>query len=124
LVFIPHIIFDVAPRRNSIRFKSPIALLVYHMPIEPLRAEISRIDEEIIELITRRQRLAGRIAQVKMNEGLPIHDKARSQAVLETAFESAVEKNINPVHVQKIFEILIEMSEERQRECSGDGNLP
>jgi hypothetical protein len=26
--------------------------------------------------------------------------------------------------VQKIFEQLIAMSEERQRECFGDGNLP
>jgi len=94
------------------------------MPIESLRAEISRIDEDIIELIARRQRLAGRIAQVKMNEGLPIHDKERTQTVLDSAFESSVEKNINPIHVQKIFQILIEMNEERQRECSGDGNLP
>lgn len=94
------------------------------MPIEPLRAEISRIDEEIIRLIARRQQLAGRIAQVKMNEGLPIQDKERAQAVIESAFESAVEKNINPVYVQQIFQILIEMNEERQRECSGDGNLP
>ena len=111
-------------RHASIRFKFPIALLVYAMPIEPLRAEISRIDEEIIELIAKRQRLAGRIAQVKMNEGLPIHDKERTQAVLDSAFESSVEKNINPVYVQQVFQILIKMSEERQRECSGDGNLP
>jgi chorismate mutase len=94
------------------------------MPIESLRAEISRIDEEIIELIARRQRLAGRIAHVKMNEGLPIHDKERTKEVLDSAFESSVEKNINPVYVQQVFQILIKMSEERQRECSGDGNLP
>ena len=94
------------------------------MPIEGLRAEISRIDDEIIDLIARRQKLAAKIAQVKMNEGLPIHDEKRTHAVLENTFNSAVEKNINPVMVSKIFKILIEMSEERQRECSGDGNLP
>ena len=38
-------------------------------------------------------------------------------------FNAAVEKSINPVYVQKIFEILIEMSEERQRECSGEGTF-
>lgn len=94
------------------------------MPIEPLRAEISRIDDEIIELIARRQRLAARIAQVKINEGLSIHDEQRTREILESVFDSSVEKNINPVYVQKIFQILIEMSEERQRECSGEGNLP
>ena len=33
-------------------------------------------------------------------------------------------RSIDPVAVQKIFGQLIAMSEERQRECSGDGNLP
>jgi chorismate mutase, archaeal type len=94
------------------------------MPIEGLRAEISRIDDEIIDLIARRQKLAAKIAQVKMNEGLSIHDEKRTRVVLENTFNTAVEKNINPVMVNKIFEVLIEMSEERQRECSGDGNLP
>jgi chorismate mutase len=61
---------------------------------------------------------------VKTNEGLSIHDEKRTREVLENAFNEAVEKNINPVYVQKIFETLIEMSEERQRECSGEGNLP
>lgn len=94
------------------------------MPIEALRAEINRIDLRIIDLIAERQKLAGKIAQVKMNEGIPIHDKHRTQEVTEYAFNAAVEKNINPVYIKKIFEILIEMSEERQRECSGEGNLP
>jgi chorismate mutase len=44
--------------------------------------------------------------------------------VLESAFELAVEYKIDPVAVQKIFEILIAMSEDRQRDFSGEGNLP
>jgi chorismate mutase len=94
------------------------------MPIETLRSEISRIDTRIIDLIAERQALAGRLAQVKMNEGLPIHDRQQTREVLERAFNYAVEKDINPVFVQKIVSLLIEMSEEKQRECSGDGNLP
>jgi len=64
------------------------------------------------------------MAQVKMNDGLPIHDEKRTHEVLDLAFNYAVEKNINPVFVRKIFGILIDMSEEKQRECQGDGNLP
>jgi chorismate mutase len=94
------------------------------MPIDALRAEINRIDLQIIDLIAERQKIAGKIAQIKTNEGLPIHDRIRTQEVLGSSFNAAVEKNINPVYVQKVFEILIEMSEERQRECSGEGNLP
>jgi chorismate mutase len=90
------------------------------MPIEALRAQINRIDLQIIDLIAERRK----IAQVKMNEGIPIHDAKRTQEVTEYAFNAAVERNINPVYIKKIFGILIEMSEERQHECSGEGNLP
>jgi len=101
----------------------PVPLL-YAMTVKALRAEITKIDLQIIDLIADRQKISGKIAQAKMNEGLPIHDLKRTREVLEIAFTAAVEKNINPVSIQKIFEVLIEMSEERQRECSGEGNLP
>ncbi len=94
------------------------------MPIEALRGEVSRIDREIIRLIAKRQQVANQIARVKHKEGLPIHDETRTKEVLDYAFEYAVEQKINPVSVQEIFSILIQMSEERQRERMGDGNLP
>jgi chorismate mutase len=94
------------------------------MPIDALRAEINRIDEQIIDLIAQRQHLAARMAHVKMAEGLPVHDDRRTHEVLERTYNYAVEKGINPLSVRKIFGILIEMSEEKQRECQGDGNLP
>jgi chorismate mutase len=94
------------------------------MPIESLREEIDRIDREIIRLIAKRQAVAGKIAKVKFTGGTPVHDEERVKAVLESSFNYAVEQKINPVHVQRIMSILIEMSEEWQRGCSGDGNLP
>ena len=94
------------------------------MSIEPLREEINRIDREIIRLIAKRQALAEKIVKIKIEQGLAIHDETRVQEVLKSSFNYAVEHKINPVYTQKIMEILIEMSEERQRECSGEGNLP
>jgi chorismate mutase len=94
------------------------------MSLDTVRAEISRVDTEIIRLIAQRQKLAGKIAQIKVAHSLPIHDKDRAEGVLASVFEQAVESRIDPISVQKIFEILIAMSEDRQRECSGDGNLP
>jgi chorismate mutase len=94
------------------------------MTLEAIRAEITRTDKELIRLIAHRQDLAGRIAKIKVHEGRPVHDEQRTSEVLKAIFEQAVEAKINPVAVQKIFEQLIAMSEERQRECFGDGNLP
>jgi chorismate mutase len=95
-----------------------------HMMIDDARKEIDRVDYEIVRLIARRQELAGKIARIKISSGLSVHDEERTEAVLEGVFNRAVENRIDPVSVQKIFETLILMSEERQRECSGDGNLP
>jgi chorismate mutase len=97
---------------------------VHDMSLDTVRAEISRVDTELVRLIAERQKLAGKIAQIKVARSLPIHDEGRAAGVLEAVFEQAVESRIDPVSVQKIFEILIAMSEDRQRECSGDGNLP
>ena len=94
------------------------------MSLDKVRAEISRGDAEIIRLIAQRQQLAEKVARIKIAKGMPIHDQSRTAKVLETVFEQAVELRIDPVAVQKIFEMLIAMSEDRQREFSGDGNLP
>jgi chorismate mutase len=94
------------------------------MTLERVRTEISRTDAEIVRLIARRQELAEKIARIKIRDGLPIHDENRTGHVLDAVFDQAVEQKINPVAVQEVFRILIAMSEERQREFSGDGNLP
>lgn len=94
------------------------------MSLEQVRAEIANVDSHIIRLIAQRQELAKKVAAIKVHDGIAIHDSRQSQKVLASVFDKAVESRIDPVAVQKIFEILIAMSEERQRECSGDGNLP
>ena len=94
------------------------------MRIEDVRKEIDQVDREIVRLIARRQDLAGKIARTKFTSGLPIHDAERTKAIMDGIFNQAVEARIDPVAVQNIFTVLIGMSEERQRECQGDGNLP
>lgn len=94
------------------------------MGIDVLRKEISGIDREIIVLIGKRQRIAAKMARAKAGEGVSVHDPARVKEVLDDAFDCAVEEQIDPVAVQEIIRILISMSEARQRECLGEGNLP
>ncbi|MCK9277104.1 MAG: chorismate mutase [Methanoculleus sp.] len=94
------------------------------MSLDAVRNGIREIDKRIIDLVAERQRLATRIARLKQENSLPIRDDEQRRAVLDRAFTYAVESRIDPVAVRNIFEILIDMNEERQRECSGDGNLP
>ncbi len=94
------------------------------MTLEKVRKEISETDSEIIRLIGKRQDLAEQVIRIKVREGRQVHDERRTRQVLEDVFNQAVEEKIDPVAVQEIFRILIAMSEERQREFSGEGNLP
>ena len=94
------------------------------MKLKELRSEIAEIDSKIIELIAQRQQLSARIAAVKRHENIPIVDNKQREKVIERTLNDAVTHNINPVSIQEIFEILISMNEEKQREFSGEGNLP
>ncbi|HOI59434.1 MULTISPECIES: chorismate mutase [unclassified Methanoculleus] len=94
------------------------------MSLDAVRNDIREIDEKIVDLVAKRQRLAAEVARIKQEKSLPIHDGPQRKAVLDRVFTYAVESRIDPVAVRRIFEILVDMSEERQRECSGDGNLP
>jgi len=88
------------------------------MSLETVRSEITRVDAEILRLIAQRQELAMKIARIKLNQGIPVRDDHRAANVLASVSDQAVEQHIDPVSVRKIFEILIAMSEERQREYS------
>lgn len=52
------------------------------MEIKDLRAEIDRIDKELVELIGRRMSVAAEIGGIKKKEGLPVFDASREQELL------------------------------------------
>jgi chorismate mutase len=90
------------------------------MSLDKVRAEITEVDTGIIRLIARRQELAGQIAKIKIGSRIPVRDEKRAAKVLDFASETAAEYNLDPVAVRKIFEILIAMSEDLQKERSGE----
>ena len=94
------------------------------MSLASVREKIDEIDARFIKLIAERQRLAAEMAHLKFRDGIPIRDPEQRDRVLERAFDRAVESKVDPVSVQEIFDILVRMSEDRQQECMGDGNLP
>ncbi len=53
--------------------------------IERLRETINAIDEQIVRLLTERARVALAIGRTKRALGIPLHDAARENAVLERA---------------------------------------
>ncbi|WNY28474.1 hypothetical protein MmiEs2_06620 [Methanimicrococcus stummii] len=87
--------------------------------LETTREKIRLIDREIIELIEVRTNLAGEILSSKKEMGKPIIDEDQIQSVLDRASGLAVEKGLDVHSVHQIFEILIQMSIDKQNEYSG-----
>jgi len=94
------------------------------MSLESVRAKITHVDDDIVRLIVQRQRLAVKIADIKVREGLPVRDEQRARKVIAAAGARAAKAHIDPEPVRKIFEILIAMSEESQHARNGNREKP
>ncbi|MDI6859023.1 MAG: chorismate mutase [Methanocellales archaeon] len=91
--------------------------------LKDVRAEIQKIDDQIIELMAKRTGLAEKVLDAKRKERVEINDEEQNRAVLKRAVEVATERGMDAGAVKRIYEVLIEMSIERQRELSGRGKL-
>ena len=95
------------------------------MTIEELRAEIDRIDSDIIRLYGERLETASQIGRYKQEHHLPVSDPARERDVLNKVGAEAGEKNENGVRA--LFGFLMAQSRTNQmlegREMSKLGQL-
>lgn len=87
--------------------------------LEDFRAEIDKIDEEIIMLIGKRLELARRIALTKRRLGLEITDPERERAVLTSWIERAKRENVPEDLARSVAELLIRYSKFVQRFAYG-----
>jgi len=79
-----------------------------------LRAEIERIDRELVRLIGERVQLARQVGAVKQSAGMPALDREREAAVLERADVAARGLGLPFDLVRALFQHIIEMSRRAQ----------
>ncbi len=94
------------------------------MSLSRHREEVQKIDEEIIRLIRKRMALAEEIYRDKAELGLSISDPQQEALVLSRAVDMATELGLDPAGIKNIFQILIEMSLQKQHGLRGEDNLP
>ncbi len=87
--------------------------------LEEVRAEVEKIDEQIIELIAMRNKLAEEILAAKKEAKVEINDPEQVEKVLKRAVDNARAKKLDARAVKRIFEILVEMNIRRQKELMG-----
>jgi len=86
------------------------------LDLSRLRAEIERIDREIVERVAERVRLAREVGRAKRAAGLPTLDPAREAAVVRSAGALAREAGLVDEEMRALFWHLIGLSRRAQVE--------
>ncbi len=82
---------------------------------DEVRAAISDIDRQLVEMIARRSDLVDEILKAKAEAGLPVRDRDREQAVLKGAIDRGQALGVSAALVETLFHALFEDSIQRQR---------
>ncbi|NMC74817.1 MAG: chorismate mutase [Geobacteraceae bacterium] len=88
------------------------------MTIDDLRAEIDRLDSELLKIFNQRAVLALRIGELKKEKGLPIFDPGREKKI----FQRMKNDNPGPLDDQaivRLFERVIDESRRLERIMTG-----
>jgi chorismate mutase len=81
----------------------------YTEEVGPLRDEINRLNEEILEKISERVRVALRIGEVKKRHGMPVVDRSREEVVLKHVGGLAADRGLDPEGVRRMFREIIDL---------------
>ncbi|SFG25543.1 prephenate dehydratase [Desulfotomaculum arcticum] len=82
--------------------------------IQQLRGKIDLVDDEILYLLTMRQRLVDRVADLK-KDTCEVIDQTREAEIMNRVKEQARENNLNTDMVVKIFRLMLLESVRRQK---------
>ncbi len=88
--------------------------MTYEEEIAPHRAEINRLNKEILERLAERVEVAEAIAEVKRRHGKPIVDAARERIVLDQARMQAQARGLDPDGAEKVFRAIIDLCVEAE----------
>jgi chorismate mutase/prephenate dehydrogenase len=77
------------------------------MTLEELRARLTAIDQQLLELIAERQRLSREVAEAKRAIGKPTRDFNREREVLMHARDLATQLDVSPDLAESVMRLLI-----------------
>ncbi|MFH2110635.1 MAG: chorismate mutase [Candidatus Bathyarchaeota archaeon] len=81
----------------------------YEEKIRPLRAEINRLNQEILDRILERVNVALQIGYAKRKHGKPVRDPARETVVLDQVARLAEARGLEPEAIRRVFREIIEL---------------
>ena len=84
------------------------------MELDKLRSRIDKIDDELIDLLEQRLKIAKAIAEYKVKHNLSIEQPEREKAVLEKLMHRAKKKGLNHKFIKELYELIFQESKDLQ----------
>ncbi len=84
--------------------------------LEKLRMEIDKIDDEIMEIISKRMNIVREIAKLKKNRTDSVQDKKREEEIYRRIIQKATMLRIDAEDAKRIFHDILESSRKLQKE--------
>ncbi|MGF1872926.1 prephenate dehydratase [Photobacterium indicum] len=78
--------------------------------LDDIRKNVSRIDNEILKLLSERRLLSLEVAKSKIGTAKPVRDQAREQELLLRLIETGKSQQLDALYVTQIFHTIIEDS--------------
>jgi chorismate mutase len=84
--------------------------------LENLRAQIDDIDNQLLELLARRQDVVKMVGEFKSRHNIQVFDKAREDYLYEFHQKLSVKYNLSFAFIEDLFAMIMEHSRKTQRE--------
>lgn len=84
--------------------------------LEKLRKKLGATDQEILELVAKRQELSAQIGAVKERNSQPTRDFAQEKEVVERARQAALKRGVSATFAERLMRMLIQYSLTRQEQ--------
>ena len=81
-----------------------------HQEIENLRKRIDKINDNLLKLLSGREKICKEIGEIKKQNGLAIRDEKREKEIFSKLREKARELGLDEGHVKKLFSLIIKNS--------------
>ncbi len=121
------LIVEVHPQPEKAKTEGPrqlslpeFAELKLQLGISRLRSRIDLLDREIVRMLARRQRISLEIGRAKADKGWPVKSPSREAELLEVVREEAIQNDLDPDQVKRVFDMVLRESRQAQREMRSD----
>jgi chorismate mutase/prephenate dehydrogenase len=82
--------------------------------LDELREAIDGIDEQIVSLMAKRQKVVKRVTEIKKSRNLPVYHPAREEDLISSRRSQGAEAGLDPAFIEELYRVILRQSRREQ----------